>query len=531
MESRSLGKVAPGTTPLSVEMVAYSDATPKVGDYVLIEDESIRLLGMVTEVVRGAFEFERDDLLRAEHYDRILHLLDKPSNWVKASIRIIGMLEGDGLAGLPKVPVSPAAEVKVAPKEILESIFKPAGGEGVRIGGLITRDDVNVYLNPDEILSRHLAILAVTGAGKSNAVAVILEEILRMGGVALLFDVHSEYSDIAFDCSNCYVESVEPKIDPNTLSLDETARLIGISYESAAKMYIYLKRAYNSSKRLLRSGELGNYMRRAGMNADPYDTLAGIHAIVKLSLDEGRSSDDENLLKYDSRDKDSVMSLLARIEHVRERYSRVIFPYAGEIVDHLNYGKLVVVDLGNLDSELTDIVVGKTLLTLLQRAKAMRMGHDKDGIPIPVLTVLEEAHALIPSNERTYTSSAAAQIAKEGRKFGVGLCLVSQRPKGLNPDILSQMVNKIVLRIIEPEDQAYVRRTTEFLSEEMLSYLPSLDVGEAIVVGPMVRIPALVKVRLSGAKRRGESLRARELWRRGIEGRDFRSDYYSAIGD
>ncbi|MDW8035461.1 MAG: ATP-binding protein, partial [Candidatus Korarchaeum sp.] len=339
--------------------------------------------------------------------------------------------------------------------------------------------------------------------------------------------------DITFDCDVCRVESIRPLIDPATLSLDEIARLIGISYESAAKMYIYLKKAYNSSANLLKSGRLGEYIGKADITADPDDMLAGIHAILKLSVEEGSSSEDGNLLQYESRDRDSVLSLLARLEHVRERYSRVIVPYAGEIVDHLGYGKLVVVDLGNLDSELTDIVVGKTLLTLLHRAKAMRMGFQEKRIPIPVFTVLEEAHALIPSNERTYTSLAAAQIAKEGRKFGVGLCLVSQRPKGLNADILSQMVNKIVLRIIEPEDQAYVRRTTEFLSEDMLDYLPSLDVGEAILVGPMVRIPALVRIRLSGAKRKGESLKARELWRKGVEGRkeDFQDDYYSTIGD
>lgn len=530
MGNDSLGKITPGTTPLSADMVAYEGVVPRVGDYVVIEDGNSKVLGMITEVVRGAFELERDDLLQANYYDRILELVETPSNWIKASIKMIGVLEGSKITGLPKVPISPAADVKRAPTEILSEIFKPEGG-GVRIGKLITRDDVEVHLDPDEMISRHLAILAVTGAGKSNAVAVILEEVVKMGGVALLFDVHSEYIDIAFDCPNCRVEVMEPKVDPATLSLDETARLIGISYESAAKMYIYLRRAYLSSKKLLARGELGRYIRDAGIEADSDDMLAGIHAIVKLST-EDNSSDDEYLLQYESRDRDSVMSLLARLEYVRERYSRVLVPYAGEIVDHLDFGKLVVVDLGSLDSELTDIVVGKTLMTLLRRAKAKRMGYEDSEIPLPVFAVLEEAHALIPSSEKTYTSAAAAQIAKEGRKFGVGLCLVSQRPKGLNSDILSQMVNKIVLKIIEPEDQAYVRRATEFLSEDMLKYLPSLDTGEAVIVGPMIRIPAIVKIRLSTAKRKGESLRARELWRKGIEGKfeEFQDDYYSSIG-
>ncbi len=529
MESDSLGKVAPGTTPLSVHMVAYEGVIPRVGEYVILEDGDIRVLGMITDVIMGASELEREDLLQANYYDKILKLIERPSNWIKASIKMIGVLDGNKISGTPKVPISPAADVKRAPTDILTEIFKPDDGDGIRIGRLMTRDDVDVYLDPDEILSRHLAILAVTGAGKSNTVAVILEEILRLGGVALLFDIHSEYSNMSLDCDRC-IETIQPEIDPSTLSLDEIAKLIGISYESAAKIYIFLKRAYINAKKLLMREELSYYIKRAGIDSDPQDLLAGIHAIVKLSVDEEGKSDDENLIKYSRRDKDSVLNLLARLEHVRDRYSRVLVSRAGEIVDHLNYGKLVVVDLGQLDTELTDIVVGKTLLTLLERAKARRMGSN-DRIPIPVLSVIEEAHILVPSTMDTYTNYAASKIAREGRKFGVGLCLVSQRPKGINTDILSQMVNKIILRVIEPEDQAYIRRATEFLSEDMVNYLPSLDIGEAVVVGPMIKIPALIKVRLSKAKRRGESLKARELWKMGIERKDFEDSYYSAIGD
>ncbi len=530
MESDSLGKVAPGTTPLSVQMVAYEGVIPRVGEYVILEDGGIRVLGMITDVIMGASELEREDLLQANYYDKILKLIERPSNWVKASIKMIGVLDGKKISGTPKVPISPATDVKRAPTDILTEIFKPNEGDGIRIGKLMTRDDVDVYLDPDEILSRHLAILAVTGAGKSNTVAVILEEILRLGGVALLFDIHSEYSNMSLDCDSCYIETIQPEIDPLTLSLDEIAKLIGISYESAAKIYIFLKRAYFNARKLLMREELYDYIKRAGIDSDPQDLLAGIHAIVKLSIDGEGESDDENLIKYSRKDRESVLSLLARLEHVRDRYSRVLVSQAGEIVDHLNYGKLVVVDLGQLDTELTDIVVGKTLLTLLERAKARRMGSNV-WIPIPVLSVIEEAHILVPSTMDTYTNYAASQIAREGRKFGVGLCLVSQRPKGINTDILSQMVNKIILRVIEPEDQAYIRRATEFLSEDMVKYLPSLDIGEAVVVGPMIKIPALIKVRLSKAKRRGESLKARELWKMGTEKKDFEDDYYSAIGD
>jgi len=87
------------------------------------------------------------------------------------------------------------------------------------------------------------------------------------------------------------------------------------------------------------------------------------------------------------------------------------------------------------------------------------------------------------------------RIAKEGRKFGVGLGLVSQRPKELNPTVLSQMNTKIILRIVEPTDQKYILESSENVGEDLLQDLPQLSTGEAIVVGSSLPLPALVKIK------------------------------------
>lgn len=534
MENDVLGRIAPNSTPIQAEMIAYSGAVPKVGDYVVIESDESKLLGMVSNVVRGALELSRSDLLQANYYDTIIEVVGSPSDWLKATIRITGVLSDEELVGLPRTPPPTGALVRRAPADLLRRIFAPPEGrEGIRLGRLLTREDIVVHLDPDELISRHLAILAVTGGGKSNSVAVILEEIVRMGGVAILFDIHSEYTNISFDCSHCDVEPVDPVLDPNTLSVDELGSLLGVTYDSAPKQFIYLKSAYNKAKELIIRERLGEYVRRADIEGENDDLLAGIFALIHLSLMKDREDEDEFLIKFPQSDKGSIESLLARVDFVRSKYGRVLRPAAGEVADHLNYGKLVIVDLGQLDSDLTDVIVGKTLYTILKRAKLKRIGRGYENFPIPVLAVLEEAHTLISSTEITYTSKAASSIAKEGRKFGVGLCLVSQRPKRLNPDVLSQMVNKIILRVVEPDDQAYIRRATEFLSEEMTSYLPSLNVGEAVVVGPMIRIPALVKVMPFKGKRGGESLRAYEMWKEGLKKRltAVYDDYYESIGD
>jgi DNA helicase HerA-like ATPase len=118
----------------------------------------------------------------------------------------------------------------------------------------------------------------------------------------------------------------------------------------------------------------------------------------------------------------------------------------------------------------------------------------KSQVPYPVLVVLEEAHILAPRDDETLSKYWLARVAREGRKFGIGLMIVSQRPKGLDPDILGQANNLIVLRIVEPSDQRHVQEASESLTSDLVEQLASLNTGEAVVTGPFVRVPALVKV-------------------------------------
>ncbi|TRM86120.1 hypothetical protein DJ521_06255, partial [Sulfolobus sp. E3] len=110
------------------------------------------------------------------------------------------------------------------------------------------------------------------------------------------------------------------------------------------------------------------------------------------------------------------------------------------------------------------------------------------------ISVIEEAHVFLSKNENTLTKYWASRIAREGRKFGVGLVIVSQRPKGLDDNILSQMTNKIILKIVEPNDKKYILESSDNLSEDLVEQLSSLDVGEAIIIGKIVKLPAIVKI-------------------------------------
>jgi DNA helicase HerA-like ATPase len=118
--------------------------------------------------------------------------------------------------------------------------------------------------------------------------------------------------------------------------------------------------------------------------------------------------------------------------------------------------------------------------------------------PWPVFVVVEEAHRFVPAKAQergTMSSSIIRTIAAEGRKFGVFLMLVTQRPSRIDADALSQCNSQIILRITNPRDQEAVAQASERLGAELMQDLPGLNVGEAVIVGELTRVPVIVKVR------------------------------------
>ncbi len=534
-DSDILGRVAEVTTPLSVDMVAFTGSIPQIGDYVIVESPEVQLLGLITWVERGSVEISGRNINFAENMEKILKIVREPSHWSRAKIKLLGAInlkEDHVELSMPRSPPPTCSIVKRAPKSILDMIFGPNSGH-VKLGHLLTREEVNVYADMNRIVSRHLAVLAVTGAGKSNAIAVIAREALKLGAPLILFDMHSEYTGLDFGSGE--IVEVEPFVDPNMLSLEETSRLLGISWDKAAKQYIYLRFAWKVVRKAHARDLFGTLMRECDESPpEEPNYLDGISAIISkmIRLLEGEGLSDSNVINFsvenggrgilsalgervllNKKDRDSLYSLKSRLQMVEDRYSFLLKPNNGEIIDYMDFSRLVIVKLGSLDTEMADLVVGHALSTLLHRAKSAVLGLSNEGVPYPALAIIEEAHLLIPADLRTYTKEIASRIAREGRKFGVGLALVSQRPKRLDPDVLSQMVNKIVLRVIEPEDQAYVRRASEFLSEDLMEYLPSLNVGEAILVGPMVQVPAIIKFDKVEGKVGGSDIDAVGRWR------------------
>jgi hypothetical protein len=157
--------------------------------------------------------------------------------------------------------------------------------------------------------------------------------------------------------------------------------------------------------------------------------------------------------------------------------------------DLLRPMNLSVLDLAGVDQLVADFVVDKIFREAWSRAST-------EGLKRPVFFVLEEAHNFVPGGQNQHAQAATIikRIASEGRKFGLFLVLITQRPYKVHGDTLSQCNSQIIMRLTNPQDQQAVRQSSESISEGLLADLPGLNVGEAVILGPLVRVPVMVRI-------------------------------------
>ena len=155
------------------EVTFISDKMPQVGAYVTMEFEGKKILGMVENLIRGS-EALNVDIKDFDAVKTIVSLIPN-DNYIMGEVKLLGDIN-DNLK-LPRVPVMPGTEIKLADKDVLDEIFKV--NNPIKLGTLVNQSDVNVNVEANPILSRHLAILAMTGAGKSNTVSVLIDQMLK----------------------------------------------------------------------------------------------------------------------------------------------------------------------------------------------------------------------------------------------------------------------------------------------------------------------------------------------------------------
>ncbi|MBE6494818.1 MAG: ATP-binding protein [Methanobrevibacter thaueri] len=462
-----------GETSLT-EVTFISEKMPQVGEYVTMEYDGKKVLGMIENLVRGndALNIDINDFKAIQKISQ----LGAEDNYIRGKVKILGDVN-DHLK-LPRTPVLPGTEIKLADGEILEEIFKVKNP--IKLGCLVNQSDVAVNVDANPILSRHLAILAMTGAGKSNTVSVLIDQLLGYHVPVFIFDMHGEYKDAEFPNGN--VNVIRPKINPHYMTFYEIKKLVNIPSNGYIQER-HFRRAFKKANEMISSGEAytNNFLQII------YDILE------KDSQVEGSDK--------------QIVDVMNKIDDSMDRYSNLFDPNAGNILTNIKKSHANVLDLSQVDESVASVLVSHILRNSLQRSKnAAHSGNKKELLDNSVFYILEEAHILAPNKRDSDSKRWIQRVAREGRKFGLGLCLVSQSPKTVDHDALSQMNNMIILRLVEPEDQRHVQSASESLSQDLINQLPSLNVGEAIVLGLMTKVPTLVKIDKFQGRQHGDDM-------------------------
>ncbi|WP_457568622.1 helicase HerA domain-containing protein [Desulfurobacterium sp.] len=474
----------------SREVSFISDGSVSLGDYVELDYDGRTVLGFVKHLSCSSKLFSNDlDLKDVER----LKKMSRDHRVLYGKISILGDVKSNMF--VPRVPPPPGTDVFLASTQTLKGVFGRSDERKICIGSLLTREDVDVYIDIDQIVSRHLAILAITGGGKSNTVSVIIEGMLEKHASILVFDMHGEYVnfDYRVDGENA-VKRLELKLNPVHLSYREFRQFANVDDNSFIQDR-YLKRAFKATIEDISSG--------AVQISDFWGRLLG-----ELENFRELASDKESDIKDDRK---SIIGVINKVEDMKESYAELFDLFQKPIVEQIEPARLNVIDFSHVDEKIADIIVSHVLRNLLEKRKRFVHGYD-GGLEFPVFSIIEEAHILASSSVRTRSRYWISRVAREGRKFGLGLCLVSQRPKALDVDALSQANNMIILKLVEPGDQRHVQQAAESLSSELVEQLSSLNVGEALLMGKMIPVPALVKIKLASGKMSGNDRSAVDEW-------------------
>ena len=437
-----------------LEVDFISNSMPQVGEYVSIRYDGKNVLGMIENLVRG------NVALNSEIYDvddiETITQVSGNDLYVKGKVRLLGDVD-DNLK-LPRIPAPPGTPI-------------------------VNQSDVEVNVDVNSIMNRHLAILAMTGAGKSNTVSVLIDGLLKYNAPVFVFDMHGEYVDATF--TNGEVNVIEPVINPIYMSFSEIKNLANIK-GSAHIQERYFRKAFKEAREVISSG-----------GSSSRDFLEIIFVILEgWYNDETRSSNEKN----------KIMDVMNKVEDLREKYDNLFNINKGNILGTIQIGKANVLDLSQADESIAEVLVSHVMRNSLQYRKNAVHKTSNKTLDFPVFYILEEAHILAPNKRDSNSKFWIQRVAREGRKFGLGLCLVSQSPKTVDHDALSQMNNMIILRLVEPEDQRHVQSASESLSGDLVKQLPSLNVGEAILTGLMTNVPTLVKIDEFKGRRHGGDL-------------------------
>ena len=461
---------------------AVRDPSLKRLDYVQVDHPTDgALVAQVTEVTRETSLGYEEATRKGHEGPARDHLVGRA--------RVIGFRDGHGRLQAPRTPVPAGADVRRVDAPLLAHVFGLRDTEGAYLG-VVKGYDLRVILDINTLVQKHVSILAKTGAGKSYAVGVLMEELIKKGVPIVVLDPHGEHGSLA---------------QPNNSPSDQAARrrfgvtprnygehIVEYSPDTTANPHAapFALESRNLDAREI-AELLGNELTNSQMGI--------LHAAVKTLKDR---QEDYDLVTVLEAVRESASNAKWNLVSALESLTQLaVFAGKGTSVESLvQPRKVSILNLKGVSPDVQQMVVAITARRLFE---ARKLGK----VP-PFMLVTEEAHNFCPEKGMSTTASGAVMrtVASEGRKFGMGLMVVSQRPAKVDKNVLSQCSTQIILKVTNPNDLKALSSSVEGFTTDSVEEIQRLPVGVGFVSHPRVSIPVLVEIRPRETSHGGESV-------------------------
>ena len=411
-------------------------------------------------------------------------------SWESAFVEVIGYRDNRGLLQSPRVPFDSGSKVIRADEDLIRNVLGlNADKENGAYLGLLKGHNLKVFLNIDSLVQKHICILAKTGGGKSYACGVLIEELLKQKVPMVVIDTHGEYQSLTSPNKNKKEQKnmerfgVKPKDYNNQITEfspmgnrgnAKHLTLSGINLE--AREIIDLLSAKLS-------GPQRGVLYQAIKEVKEYKQVYNLRDII------------EAISRSKSNARWNVVASLESLDSIG------VFSESGTSTqDLVKKGKCSVINMKGVPPDVQDVVVARITKELFDDRKSGK-------IP-PFLLIVEEAHNYCPERGfgNAVSSSILRTIASEGRKFGMGLCIVSQRPAKVDKNIISQCNSNIILKVTNPNDLKAIIQSVEGLTNQTYNEIQRLPIGVALVSGSTLQQPIMTEIRTRETNHGGRSV-------------------------
>ncbi len=536
----------------------------QIGSFVRIPLGYANLYGIVTQIGSAAIPESLREAVTKD-YDFL-----KNTRWI--NIVLAGEQVGKKFErGVTQYPTT-GDKVHLVTIKDLDVIY---GGyedsNSITVGNISVSESLDAKIDLDKLISRHCAIVGSTGSGKSNSVSVLLQAIANRkfpSSRILIIDPHGEYNDALSKYSK--VIEINSKVDGNSLYIpfwalpfNELIKIFSGSLSDSNREYIREKvveakiasvvvnKIEVRKESITADSPIPFSIKRIWFQLDDFErtTYLTDRTTPSQKITEG---DIENLKSNEYQPagigssapflNNRAKGLLSFLDSMRNKLNDSSYGFLfspgkltpdsdGKIeqdLDNLflnwlgNDLPITILDLSGIPSEIMSSISG-TLLKIVYDGLFWGVNTKVGGKSQPLLIVLEEAHSYLKSGENSISSRTVQMIAKEGRKYGVGLLLVTQRPSELDETVLSQCGTMIALRMNNSKDRGHIKSAVQDELQSMVDLLPSLRTGEALISGEAVKIPSRVKFFKIANAPKSSDPKASEQWLKTID--DTENEY------